>query len=276
MPALISGRRLSSTVVNGCNLKLNLEDTGGYLDWNAAPSVFSRARSMGINTALVGWYLPYDRLLGGNLNYCSWYSNPILDPASEATFLGSMRQQVGSLGGILHARQLFIGACKGSLKDGLSAIADTNLSLVLLHLPPPHDPSVYLPGKKEFSVTIPPTAASYFNNLALADVELGELRRAIEASKDQDNTWLIVSADHSWRKSKQYDGRRDYRVPFLVKGPHNGSPMAYSHQFNTLLTGDLILAILRGEVGDQASVARWLDAHGKPDLPILKQGEASE
>jgi hypothetical protein len=102
------------------------------------------------------------------------------------------------------------------------------------------------------------------------------LRRSIETSSDRDNTWTIVSADHSWRKSKQYDGRRDYRVPFLVKAPRNSAPMTYSRQFNTLLTGDLILAILRGEIGTQAGVAAWLNVHGKPDLPVLKQGEVPE
>ncbi|HEY3856983.1 MAG TPA: sulfatase-like hydrolase/transferase [Verrucomicrobiae bacterium] len=276
MPALIAGRRFSSGQVVGCDLKLQTDDTGATVDWSASPSVFSRARGMGFNTGLVGWYLPYDRILGKDLNYCSWYSNPTLDPASSANFFESIGQQLGSLGGIFHARQLFIDACKGSLKDGLSAIANTNLSLVLLHLPPPHDPSVYLPARNEFSVTIPPTAASYFNNLALADHELGELRRSIETSKDGDNTWLIFSADHSWRKSKQYDGRRDYRVPFLIKAPHNGAPITYSRQINTLITGDLILAILSGEITNQSGVATWLDGHGKPDLPILKTGESVE
>ena len=51
--------------------------------------------------------------------------------------------------------------------------------------------------------------ASYFDNLALADHELGELlRKRSEASGQRDNTWIILSADHSWRRSKSYDGRR--------------------------------------------------------------------
>ena len=33
----------------------------------------------------------------------------------------------------------------------------------------------------------------------------------------------------------------------------------YQPKFNTVLTADLALAILRGEVSDAASVASWLD-----------------
>jgi len=45
--------------------------------------------------------------------------------------------------------------------------------------------------------------------------------------------------------------------------------MPYSHQFNTVLTQDLILAILRGEVTNQAGAAAFLN-RGTPEMPILQ------
>ena len=37
------------------------------------PTIFSQARALGYNTALVGWYHPYSRLFPSSLNYCAWY-----------------------------------------------------------------------------------------------------------------------------------------------------------------------------------------------------------
>lgn len=276
MPALISGRRLSAVAQDGCDLSLTRSDTGASAEWSALPSVFSQARELGLNTALVGWYHPYSRLLGGSLNYCSWYAFPAFEPARATTFGGAIRQQIASLAGPFHVRQLFIDICKDSLKEAVSLVADPTYGLILLHLPPPHGPGVYLPDKNEFTRRGLPQPASYLNNLVLADHELGALRRAIATSGQQADTWVILSADHSWRNSKVYDGRRDYRVPFLVKGPGDGAPLTYSRQFNTVLTSDLILAILRGEITNESKTATWLDAHGKPELPVGNTGERSD
>jgi hypothetical protein len=276
MPALITGWRLSSIEHEDCDLVLNRDDTGAKSRWSVSPSVFSLARNLGFNTALVGWYLPYTCMLGASLNYCSWYPNPVMDAVSSATFGGSIHQQMASLVQMRHVRQLYIDACNGNLRDSLSVVANGSYGLVLLHLPPPHDPPVYLPDKKEFTVTEVTSRTSYFNNLALADRELGSLRAAIEKSGQKKNTWIILSADHSWRKSKIFDGHRDYRVPYIVDCPSDDAPIDYSRQFNTVVTRDLILSILRGEVTNQPSVAAWLDIHGKPELPVLKHGEAFE
>jgi hypothetical protein len=268
MPALISGRRISAADPDGCDLGLTLADTGATVEWSALTSVFSRVRELGVNTALVGWYHPYARLLGASLNYCSWYPFPIFEPARSTTFGGAMEQQIASLAGPFHVRQVFINTCKNSLADAAAAAANPDYGLILLHLPPPHGPGVYLPENNEFTWRGIAAPAGYFNNLVLADHELGALRRGMETSGQWDKSWVILSADHSWRSSRLYDGVRDYRVPFLVKPPDGGQSLTYCNPFNTILTQDLILAILRGEVTNQSTTAAWLDTHGKPDLPV--------
>jgi hypothetical protein len=70
-----------------------------------------------------------------------------------------------------------------------------------------------------------------------------------------------VSTDHSWRDSRVYDGRRDLRVPFCIKSPRENKSITYPGAFNTVLTHDLILAILRREIDSSASAVSWLDAH---------------
>jgi hypothetical protein len=270
MPALISGHRLSGVSRNGCDLALRLAGTHATNDWTKMPSVFSQARELGVNTALVGWYIPYARLLGSSLNYCSWYPMPNYQSVNSPTFLGSLQQELAALAWPLRGRQIFINICRDSLKDSISVADDPRYGLILLHLPPPHTPGVYLPAKNQFTCMVMPKAAGYFNNLALADSELGALRRDMEKSGQWDKTWVILSADHSWRISKIYDGVRDYRVPFLVKPPQASQSLTYSNPINTVLTHDLILAILRNQVTNQPSTAAWLDLHATTDLPVIQ------
>lgn len=276
MPALIAGRRVGGVAYDDCDLALTMADTDGRAEWTALPSVFSEARQMGVNSALVGWYHPYSHVLGSALSYCSWYPMPLFEPARSTTFAGSLFQQIASLGGPFRIRQIFINICQESLKEGASLAANPAYGLILLHLPPPHGPGVYLPEKNQFTRLGLNTVTGYFNNLVLADKELGALREALETSGQNNKTWIILSADHSWRTSKQYDGKRDYRVPFLVRPPGAGDSRAYTRPFNTVLTHDLILAILGGRLTNSASVGAWLDTQGKADMPIKPVGATGD
>jgi hypothetical protein len=297
MPALILGRRISAVDADdACDLTITFADTGDTTTWRGHPSVFSEARKLGFNTALVGWFLPYSRELGDVLNFCEWYPYPPFEPARAKTFFGALWQQIDSLTETVHLRRLFLNIHVASLQASLPLVTNAAYGLILLHLPAPHRPGIYLPDQDRFTavgMAHMSKVTAYFDNLVLADREFGKLRRAMEASGQWDKTWVIHSADHSWRESKLYDGQRDFRVPYLIKPP--GSPREinqpgslgratgpisrgktasadYTRPFNTVLTHDLILAILRGEVTDGQNVAPWLDAHAEPSSPIIGQG----
>ena len=271
MPALISGRPLSGVAIkNASDLTLTLTDTGQTAAWSELPSVFRSARELGVNTALVGWFHPYARVLSRDLNYCAWYPMPMYEPARAATFRASLLRELGCLTGRVHERQLYIELCRHSLDESLSLVTNSTYGLVLLHLPPPHTPGIYIPDKDRLSIWGLPKLVGYFNNLELADHWLGALRRAMETSGQWDRTWLLLSADHSWRASAEYDGKRDLRVPFLFKTPGEIHPLLYSPRMNTLLTHDLLLAILEGEVTNQQSAVPWLEAH-RSARPTLRR-----
>lgn len=275
MPSLIIGRQVRmTTLTNSSDLALTFADTDGMVEWSTLPSVFSSARQLGVNTALVGWYIPYGRVLHRDLNYCSWYPYPAFEPSRSTTFGKSMLRQIECLSGPLHIRQGFVDMYHKSMNDSLSLVTNAIYGLILLHLYPPHAPGLYLPDKDHFSLVSQPRAHAYLNNLVLADRSFGQLRRTMEQSGQWNKTWVILSADHSWRESRIYDGQRDFRIPFLVKPPGVNGSMTYEQQFNTTLTRDLIQAILHGGVTNQQNVAVWLDAHGEPLLPI--QGKFKE
>lgn len=273
MPALISGRQMSEIgVANASDLNCTLADTEEKTTWSRLPSVFAEARMLGANTALVGWYHPYDRVLGKGLNYCEWYPFPMVEPARARTFALAMRREIGCIARPFHFHRIYISLCQDSLRESLSLVTNATYGLILLHLPPPHGPGIYLPDKNEFTSWGMREPLGYFRNLALADFELGKLRRAMETSGEWDNTWLIVSSDHSWGAASSYDGQHDTRVPFIVKPPGKNEAITYSPAINTVLTHDLILAILRSEVASRQDLVPWLDKHGKP-LPTLSAGK---
>lgn len=103
---------------------------------------------------------------------------------------------------------------------------------------------------------------------------LGKLRRAMEASGQWNQTWLLVSADHSWRESELYDRRLDLRVPFILKAPGTAASVTYSRQFNTVVTCDLLLAILRREINGPSEAAAWLATHGSAQPTIIGRPKA--
>ena len=271
MPALISGQRISGVgIANASDLNVRVADTGADTTWQKLPSVFAEARALGANTALVGWYHPYERVLGKGLNYCAWYPFPMFEPGRAKTIATAIGREIGCIPWSWHIRRIYIGVCRDSLRESLSLVTNTVYGLTLLHLPPPHTPGIYLPEKDQFTFWGMSRTAGYLRNLALADQELGQMRRAMETSGQWDKTWLIISADHSLGASGLF-GSLDTRVPFIVKPPGANESITYSPKINTILTHDLIVAILHGEITSQRELVSWLDEHGKP-LPTSAVG----
>jgi hypothetical protein len=265
MPQLISGQPLTFVEVSShSDLRVKLANDGSFTTWSRLPSVFAGARQLGFNTALLGWFHPYDRILGRDLNYCEWFPHQQFESVRAVGFSTALVHEMASLSGAVYGRHVFADLCQASQAESLSLITNGLYGLTLLHLPPPHRPGVYLPDQDRFTILGMPKVAGYFNNLALADRWLGKLRQALEASGQADHTWLLLSADHSWRDAALYDGRYDPRVPFLLKPPGSREPLCYGPRFNTILTHDLLLAILRGEIKNRDSAQAWLDTHRQP------------
>jgi hypothetical protein len=271
LPGLITGRRVSAASPrNDSDLWLTLADSGKVVAWSQLPSVFDSARELGVNTALVGWHHPYARVLGRSLNYCSWYPYTRYDPVRALTLGRAMRNELGCLVFDLHFRRLYVEMCRATLEDSLALVTNATYGMVFLHLGPPHDPGVFNPATGQYTILDLSKVRGYFNNLALADRNLGSLRHAMETSGQWDRSWVILSADHSWRQSSLYDGHRDFRVPFFIKAPGVSQTVVYSSEINTLITGDLVLAILRGNLTNQQQTVAWLDAHPSAPPPAAR------
>jgi hypothetical protein len=63
-----------------------------------------------------------------------------------------------------------------------------------------------------------------------------------------------------------FAGKLDHRVPFILKLAGTSAGVVYSKRFNTVITHDLLLAILHGDIRDTQDLAPWIDRH-KTDPP---------
>jgi hypothetical protein len=263
--SLISGRRVVRSVPGSAGrLMVTFEGASGPVDWSGQPNVFRKARELGVSTGIVGWYIPYCRLLGNDLTTCSWqpWSGPPV--GGSVSLRGALLDQVRSVPP-WSARQDHLRKFQAVLDDAKKAAGNPQLGLVFVHWPTPHYPGIYDRSRGKFTVfRFRRSNDWYLDNLALVDRTLGELRCAMEKAGTWEDTSILVTSDHSWRDSAALDGKRDRRVPLILKLAGHSRGVRYRERLNTVLIHDLVLAMLRGELTQAAAVVDWLDQRHVP------------
>lgn len=273
MPGYISGQFVSKAFVAGRNeLNVTFEGEGQGTRWGSDPDVFSKARGLGFNTGLAGWFLPYCSTIGRHLTRCSWRPCTTCGRRSGAygrTLPESMRLQISELGP-RYLRRRHIGVYRDTLADAIALARDESLGLVLLHLPIPHSPWIYDRVTHDFTLTHEPRDG-YFDNLVLVDDTLKLLRDAMETQGVWERSAVVLTGDHGWRNPVSFNGIVDHRVPFLLKLPEQREPATFDRPFNAIAIHELTLALLRGEVHTTAEALAWLSRRtGSVKEPIPK------
>jgi hypothetical protein len=292
IPALLTGRLVSAVRPSGPGeLSVTLAGTNAPVGWDTLPDVFSSARAGGSDTALVGWYHPYCRVIGDRLTFCRWEAASQRIDSSKLSLINNLlRQELGLLKLFPSAGRLADAGHSGLERRGLEAFkaghladyrellstaegvaSDKSFGLTLIHLPVPHPPGVFNRSRGAFDTS---GNGSYLDNLALADRTLGLLRSKMEGAGLWEKTTVVLSSDHWWRTDywnnrpfwspgdeALWGGRVDRRVPFLVKLAGEKTATTYEAPFNTVLTHDLILDVLSRKVATHTDLAAWLDAH---------------
>ncbi len=274
IPGYYGGRLVSSVIWDGPRQLLLTYPKGNAapVPWSAQPSVFQRAGALGVNTALVEWFHPACRILSG-LSYCTWRPMAMQYNSMGDSFWQILPHQARSLFETtmfsLFGRPLSAGqqtsTYRAILGEAETLASDTAFGFTLVHLPIPHAPHAYNRKTGEFTLGNSPIAG-YVDSLALLDRTVGEIRRSMENAGTWDSTTVLFTSDHPYREAMQLDGKSDPRIPYILKLAGQKEGVEYTQQFNTVLTSDLLIEVLRGEIAGAASVGAWLDRNRERSL----------
>jgi hypothetical protein len=279
--SMLLGRQVSWALPSGpstlpCSIDGAGEEAAVDDCWTQFPNLFERVREGGTNIGVSGWYHPYCRLFGDFLSACEWAGLPYWNSPRIRDSLHQQWHEIVKplplISGWLRPGTRIRGAHRDAyqriLAAALEMAQDPVIGFAMLHFPVPHHPDIYDRKRQELSID---DERSYFDNLALADRTLGEVRAAMEAAGLWEQSTVIVSSDHWWRAIHRGDwgltpeeelvfaGERNRRVPFLVKLAGESEPSTYPRGFNTLLVHDLILDLLAGEITARESLVAWFD-----------------
>ncbi len=268
VPALTTGTLLKSVAEHGrSDAKLTPFAGGAELHWASAPTIFSDARALGFNTSIVGSYLPYCRVLGKDLSTCWWSEAPNLVTSTGSSLAAITLNQIRSIfetqnfspfgASVLSAG--YVGMYEDVLSHADSVLREQETGLVYLHFPIPHPPTIYNASTRIMRERSE-GARGYADNLALVDQTVQHLREAMTADGQWTDTTLLLTSDHWYRESSLLHKRRDLRVPFILKLAGDENPVALASPFSNVVTRDLIIRVLRGEIRTNTEAATWLDA----------------
>ncbi|MGH9665265.1 MAG: hypothetical protein ACRD9L_12655 [Bryobacteraceae bacterium] len=291
IPSLVLGRTVQCSVESGPReLRLGFEGQGSKgcrhgQPWSAQSNVFDDVRKLGGKTAAVGWFHPYGRILRHSLDACywvpSWLQRGVEEPYGNQSLWARMvfrlEEQFTQLPlarhlpvlGDNHARNVKVHEYEFLRTQAMSLAADRSFTLVFLHMPLPHMPGIY--SRREGRLC---DCGTYLDNLVLADRFVGDVRRAMEQSGVWDSSWIIVSADHSWRlylwrggpswtgeEERASGGIESKLVPFLVKAPNQHEPLSFSQKYETVNTRRLIDATVTKQITTPADAERLMLLH---------------
>lgn len=258
LPSLLSGRVVDSAKpVDSSELLLQYAD-GTNARWSRQDNIFKKMQSRGYKTALVGWYHPYWRVLGKNLDDSRTFAGTGDHPKfSTGGIWGNVKSEWLGLLPTMN-RQSFIHVMQEMQENTIRLAASLEYGLVFSHLPGLHTPYVYDRHNDRYTL-FRDNVTGYFDHMVLADYTFGRIRSEMELKGLWDDTLVIVSADHWWRKSATYDGKVDHRVPFIVKMPGQKNGIVYDKPIQTVVTYSFLLAVLNGEVKTAEEATQWME-----------------
>ena len=297
VPSMLSGEIFEhSESADASTLLVQPAGSPSLVSWRDQPNIFRKARELGANAVVVGWHHPYCRVLGDSLTRCfdeigSMTTDALARElyASEQGFWKSVGLTFGarweSVVGIFHptgypvehSLDAYMQAHQQQeyfrIRDrAYQQAADPRIDFLYVHFPAPHLFAIYDAKRKDFTLS---DKTTYFDNLALVDRTVGELRRTLEQAGLWESTSILITADHGLRYELWHGGLnwtpqfdrlleagQSPTVPFILKLGGETKPAVYEPPFSNVVAGDLSLAVLSGEVTTSAQAAAWIEGHG--------------
>ena len=234
-------------------------EAGEGVVWGDVSTVFSEARLLGARTSILGIYHPYCRIFPHDYVECNAFSLGTIEVERSTSLSNAVIAQLFSLTPA-HRRRGAIITYSRMLEVLKRTSADPEIDFLYSHVSVPHGPNIYDRRSEAFTM-FNVSKDGYFDNLVLTDIFLGEIRAAMEGAGLWESTAVFITSDHDWRHVYLYDGKRTRIVPYLVKMPGQTDPLEYDEPFSPVISKDMVLAILKGDLRSPEAVVEWLDAH---------------
>ena len=247
------------------NGRLWWEEAGARRPTAEVPTLFDQARAAGYRTLLLGYYLPYQALVGsdGADRIVSYAHVPRGASFGGEVGLMLLRNLAHGTGPITHSvwprlyARLYSERWRDinrELRQALTRALATEPAATLLvaHLPLPHAPFVFnadgsyrgpFAGER-----MEADVAAYERHLRYTDLVLGEILATLDSTGRLDRSLLLLTSDHSWKldpdSTRQAVPGSDRRVPLLIKWPGQATPLASEEPFCALGLGPVLAAVL--------------------------------
>jgi len=227
------------------------------------PSLFQLARQNSYNTYLVGWHLPFSRIVGPQVDYCHsyLYHEKRLTLPGEMAFAAYRNMQYWTdpvshrLWELLRERQFTMNWLRlntGFRAEVRSLLADcSDNTFALFHGPLPHAPFIFNADGSYRGPCMEHEPEAYRRHLGYLDTYVGRVVDQLRAVGRFDNALLILTSDHGWRLDrdpafcKGPDWKR--RVPLIIKLPGQQSGHVIDETFCSTQLKPLFEAVFRGQ-----------------------------
>jgi hypothetical protein len=247
------------------------EKDGDLLPDSKSQSLFQMAKSQNYDTALVGWYLPYRRILGDQVDYVDTRSH-------ESKGKGLGQKMIMSM---MFNFKFLTDPISRALDKRLNAWIDShyyydmnqefvreanwmidyseNNTFIFIHWPVPHSPFVLNPDGtywgSYYHLGGKPSGApeDYERHLRYVDKLIGQLMERLRSADQYDDALIIITADHSWNKDPKNGFEQletNTHVPLFLKLPYQKRPHTIEREFRNNQIGPIIEHVMRHEANE--------------------------
>lgn len=260
VPSYLYGKKFTSAELVQNDSGFFITGVGAHSEVIAtgATSFFHRLRQANLQTALIGWYLPYCHLFASQVRHCKTFN------LSTFPYSNDFTENVFRIVGHVASASLF-PATSPHLMNYLQirselhrALLSRQYEVIYTHFPLPHLPAIYDRKKGAVSTNPQNEEQGYLSNLALADRALGEVREALVSAKLWDDVLLVVTSDHHLRSLHSLKTVTDTRVPFFIKFPGQKAGMVYQKPFNTVVLEKVLLEHVANRLQTSNQLEGWL------------------
>lgn len=197
--------------------KVRLADSS-LADWAMMHTIFDAANAEGVRWSVIGWFLPYCRLLAAmESRACAW--SPFEPFRSITSSPDHFAESVnGWLTRLLPTRRVVMHAesVQETMVLSLELASDPATELVLIHARVPHEPYVFDRVSREYRTT----QGNYLENVELSAIFLKNIIRRLQKSGVWDRTTVVVTSDHPLR-NPDASSVGSQAIPLLIRIPND-------------------------------------------------------